>query len=137
MKRKVAHQLIIVQDNIMQYAQYRTYAATTSQIGTADMWVEAYNVETAAKIAISMESKTGDEVPIEIECIAEMKSAAEVAAAAPATTTAVAAPKANDKPQIIVNDTRKPFKEMRPFVPLLNKENNGEFVDKVDQQQIM
>lgn len=150
LKQKVAHQLLIAQDNILQYVQYRTYgnySKATPDIETPDMWIEAYNMETAAKIALSTESKTGDELPMEIECITELKSSTTSTAAATEaaeTTTAPTAPtkKAHEhnkgKPQIIMNDTRKRFKEMRPFVPLQNKENNAELnVDNQKQMQTM
>lgn len=111
MKRKIVHQLVIVQDHVLQYEYYRSQGTPASQIGTPDLWVEAYNMESAAKMAILAESSTGDALPMDIEYIAEMQSSG------------------NDDSKIVLNQKRKPLILKRPFVPLLNKEHNGEIID--------
>lgn len=105
---------MIVQDHLLQYEYYRIQGSNASHIGTPDLWVEAYNVETAAKIAIIAESSTGDALPMDIECIAEIQSSG------------------NDS-KIVLNQKRNPLILKRSFVPLLNKEHNGEIIDGAKQ----
>lgn len=115
MKRKIAHQLVIVQDHVLQYEYYRVQGSKNTQIDTPDVWLETYNAESAAKMAILSESSTGDELPMDIEYVAEMQCPGD------------------NNCKVILNQKRNPLILKRPFVPLFNKESNGEIIDGTKQ----
>lgn len=119
MKQKVSHQLMIVQEHVMQYEYYRYQNATDNNVyDMPDMWMETYNVEAAARIASTAESSDGINSPQAIQCIVDARVNGNLE-------------------QLTLLQKRRPCDGMQPFLPLRNRGTNGFFSRKQEQHQTM